>query len=109
MLYWSIGRDILDQQRAGGWSDDIVGRIADDLCVEIGSTRGFSRRNLFYVRKFAALWPDPEKVRPLAAKLAGPTSRCFSSKPAARKRAGDPDLVVSARSDPGADEVRSRL
>jgi predicted nuclease of restriction endonuclease-like (RecB) superfamily len=69
MLYWSIGRDILDQQRAGGWGDDVVGRIARDLTADAGSPRGFSRRNLFYMRRFAALWPELEKVQPLAALL----------------------------------------
>jgi predicted nuclease of restriction endonuclease-like (RecB) superfamily len=69
MLYWSIGRDILDQQQAGGWGDDIVGRIAQDLSTDIGSSRGFSRRNLFYMRRFATLWSDPEKVQPLAAQI----------------------------------------
>ena len=63
MLYWSIGRDILDQQQAGGWGDDIVGRIAQDLSADTGSARGFSRRNLFYMRRFAALWPDARKCR----------------------------------------------
>jgi hypothetical protein len=47
MLHWSIGSDILAQQQAGGWGDDIVGRIADDLAADTGSARGFSRRNLF--------------------------------------------------------------
>jgi predicted nuclease of restriction endonuclease-like (RecB) superfamily len=69
MLYWSIGRDILDQQQAGGWADDIVGRIAQDLATDTGSPRGFSRRNLFYMRRFAAMWPDPEKVQTLSAQI----------------------------------------
>jgi len=69
MLYWSIGRDILAEQQAGGWGDDVVGRIAEDLRVDTGSGRGFSRRNLFYMRRFAELWPDPEKVQPLAAQI----------------------------------------
>jgi len=69
MLYWSIGRDVLDQQRVGGWGDDVVGRIAQDLSADTGSARGFSRRNLFYMRRFAALWPEPEKVQPLAAQI----------------------------------------
>jgi predicted nuclease of restriction endonuclease-like (RecB) superfamily len=69
MLYWSIGREILHQQQAGGWGDDVVGRIAQDLSADTGSLRGFSRRNLFYMRRFAALWPDPEKVPPLAAQI----------------------------------------
>jgi predicted nuclease of restriction endonuclease-like (RecB) superfamily len=69
MLYWSIGREILDQQQAGGWGDDVVGRIAQDLSADTGSAQGFSRRNLFYMRRFAALWPEPEKVQPLAAQI----------------------------------------
>ncbi len=69
MLYWSIGRDILAQQQAAGWGDDIVGRIAEDLRVETGSVRGFSRRNLFYMRRFAAVWPEAEKVQTLSAQI----------------------------------------
>ena len=69
MLYWSIGREILDQQEAGGWGDDVVGRIAQDLAADIGSPRGFSRRNLFYMRRFATMWPDPEKVQTLSAQM----------------------------------------
>ncbi len=68
-LYWQVGRDILTQQRASNWGDDVIGRIAQDLANAIGSSRGFSRRNLFYMRHFAALWPDLEKVQPLAAQI----------------------------------------
>jgi predicted nuclease of restriction endonuclease-like (RecB) superfamily len=68
-LYWSIGRDILAAQEAGGWGDDIVGRIADDLRTETGSARGFSRRNLFYMRRFAATWSDAEKVPSVMAQI----------------------------------------
>jgi predicted nuclease of restriction endonuclease-like (RecB) superfamily len=69
MLYWSIGRDILTQQQASDWGDDVVGRIAQDLAAETGSARGFTRRNLFYMRRFAALWPDPEKVPSVMAQI----------------------------------------
>jgi predicted nuclease of restriction endonuclease-like (RecB) superfamily len=69
ILYWSIGRDILEQQQAGGWGDDIVGRIAEDLRATTGSARGFSRSNVFYMRKFAALWPDLEKVQTLSGQI----------------------------------------
>jgi predicted nuclease of restriction endonuclease-like (RecB) superfamily len=31
--------------------------------------RGFSRRNLFYMRRFAALWPEREKVQTLSAQI----------------------------------------
>ncbi|MGO9973536.1 MAG: PDDEXK nuclease domain-containing protein [Solirubrobacteraceae bacterium] len=69
MLYWSIGRDILEQQQAGGWGEDIVGRIADDLRATTGSARGFSRRNVFYMRRFAEFWQDPAKVQTLSAQI----------------------------------------
>jgi predicted nuclease of restriction endonuclease-like (RecB) superfamily len=69
MLYWSIGREILDQQQTSGWGDDVVGRIAQDLAADTGSPRGFSRRNLFYMRRFVAMWPDPEKVQTLSAQI----------------------------------------
>jgi len=69
MLYWSIGHDILDQQKAGGWGDGIVERIADDLREATGGARGFSRRNLFYMRRFAALWPEAEKVQTVSAQI----------------------------------------
>ena len=31
LLYWSIGRDILARQRAGGWGAKVIDRSADDL------------------------------------------------------------------------------
>jgi hypothetical protein len=68
-LYWSIGRDILAQQQASQWGDGVVGRIADDLSASTGSARGFSRRNLFYMRRFAALWPDVAKVPSVMAQI----------------------------------------
>lgn len=66
-LYWNIGREIINQQERAGWGDNVVGRIAQDLALSTESKRGFSRRNLFYMRKFAHLWPDLELVQPLAA------------------------------------------
>jgi predicted nuclease of restriction endonuclease-like (RecB) superfamily len=68
-LYWSIGREILDQQQAAGWGENIVGRIAQDLAAGTGSARGFSRRNLFYMRRFAALWPEREIVPSVMAQI----------------------------------------
>jgi DUF1016 N-terminal domain len=43
MLYWSIGHDILAEQQTGGWGEDIVGRIAEDLRVATGSARRLRR------------------------------------------------------------------
>jgi len=58
-LYWSIGRDILTRQEQDGWGAKVVDRLAADLRAAFPDQRGFSRRNLQYMRAFAAAWPEP--------------------------------------------------
>jgi predicted nuclease of restriction endonuclease-like (RecB) superfamily len=60
-LYWSIGRDILDRQGQAGWGSKIVDRLATDLREEFPDQRGWSRRNLQYMRAVAAAWPDEDE------------------------------------------------
>lgn len=70
LLYWSIGREILARQRDEGWGAAVIARLAQDLRAEgAGGRSGFSRRNLFYMRRFAALWPEEEKVQSLIAQV----------------------------------------
>lgn len=59
-LYWSVGRDILDRQDRLGWGGKVVDRLAGDLRAAFPDQRGWSRRNLQYMRAFAAAWPDRE-------------------------------------------------
>jgi len=69
-LYWSIGHDILDRQQTAGWGSKIVDRLAADLRQEFPDQRGWSRRNLLYMRKVAEVWPtEPEFVQHAAAQL----------------------------------------
>jgi hypothetical protein len=70
MLNWSIGRDILDRQPREGWGSAVIEKLGVDLRTAFpGSRGGFSRRNLFYMRRFAALWPDSEKVPSVMAQI----------------------------------------
>jgi predicted nuclease of restriction endonuclease-like (RecB) superfamily len=68
-LYWSLGRDILDRQSREGWGAKIVDRLAADLKAAMPETKGFSPRNLKYMRRFAQLWPEPAFVQQLLHKL----------------------------------------
>jgi predicted nuclease of restriction endonuclease-like (RecB) superfamily len=61
-LYWSIGRIILDRQSAEGWGSKVIERLAEDLRREFPEMRGFSRANLFYMRKFADVWDTTSGV-----------------------------------------------
>jgi predicted nuclease of restriction endonuclease-like (RecB) superfamily len=57
-LYWSIGRDILERERLGGWGSKVVDLLAADLKREFPGMSGWSRRNLLYMRRVAESWPD---------------------------------------------------
>lgn len=60
-LYWSIGRDILDRQNHAGWGSKVVRRLAGDLRAEFPQVRGFSVRNLHYMRAVAEAWPTEDE------------------------------------------------
>lgn len=57
-LYWVLGRTIAEQQEKAGWGSQVVTRLGDDLRREFPEMTGLSRRNLVYMRTFAAAWPD---------------------------------------------------
>lgn len=69
LLYWQIGRDILARQKAQGWGAKVIDRLAQDLTVAFPDMKGFSRRNLLYMRSFAEQWPDAEFVQQAVAQL----------------------------------------
>ncbi|MDK2014624.1 MULTISPECIES: PDDEXK nuclease domain-containing protein [unclassified Deinococcus] len=69
LLYWHIGQSILARQAQEGWGAKVVDQLARDLKAEFPDLKGFSPRNLKYMRAFAAAWPDPEFVQQLAAQL----------------------------------------
>lgn len=68
-LYWQLGREILARQAQQGWGSKVIERLARDLRAEFPEMKGFSARNLMYMRDFADAWPDAEIVQQLAAQL----------------------------------------
>jgi predicted nuclease of restriction endonuclease-like (RecB) superfamily len=69
LLYWSIGRDILDRQKEQGWGTKVIDRLSVDLRKEFPTMQGFSPRNLKYIRAFAEAWTDEAFVRQVAAQI----------------------------------------
>jgi predicted nuclease of restriction endonuclease-like (RecB) superfamily len=68
-LYWQLGREILTRQAAQGWGSKVIERLARDLREAFPEMKGFSARNLMYMRDFAQAWPDAEIVQQTAAQL----------------------------------------
>jgi predicted nuclease of restriction endonuclease-like (RecB) superfamily len=69
LLYWQIGRDILERQLRERWGAKVVDRLAADLKREFPDMKGFSVRNLKYMRRFAEAWKEDEFVQQVAAQL----------------------------------------
>ena len=69
LLYWQIGRDILARQAEQGWGAKVIERLAHDLRTAFPDMKGFSPRNLKYMRAFAEAWPEAEFVQQAAAQL----------------------------------------
>ena len=69
-LYWNIGNriktDILGNERAQ-YGREIVSALSGQLTAEYG--KGFSRRNLFYMIRFAEVYPEARIVHALSAQL----------------------------------------
>ena len=68
-LYWDLGRMILDRQKRSGWGAKVIDRLAADLRHVFPDMKGFSPRNLKYMRAFAAAWPNLAIVQQVLHKL----------------------------------------
>jgi predicted nuclease of restriction endonuclease-like (RecB) superfamily len=69
LLYWQMGRDILDRQNREGWGANVIGRLSPELRKAFPDMKGFSPRNLKYMRAFAEVWPDESFVQGVLAQL----------------------------------------
>lgn len=69
LLYWQIGREILSQQQQQGWGAKVINQLAKDLKKAFPEMKGFSPRNLKYMRAFAEAYPDETFMQQLAAQI----------------------------------------
>lgn len=69
LLYWEIGNSILEKQEIEGWGTKIIDRLAQDLSTLFPEMKGFSVRNIKYMRLFAETWSDKSIVQQVVAQL----------------------------------------
>lgn len=69
LLFWGIGRDILQRQKVQRWGAKVIDRLAADLRREFPDMKGFSPRNLKYMRSFAEAWAEEPIVQQVAAQI----------------------------------------
>lgn len=69
LLYWQIGRDILANQSERGWGAKVIDRLSADLRRSFPEMKGFSPRNLKYMRAFAEAYTHEGFVQQLVAQI----------------------------------------
>ena len=69
LLYWHIGRAILERQQEEGWGAKVIDHLSRDLRREFPDMRGFSPRNLKYMRSLAQAYTDGRIVQEALAQI----------------------------------------
>jgi predicted nuclease of restriction endonuclease-like (RecB) superfamily len=68
-LYWELGREICEKQEKANWGDALIDQLAKDLSAAFPGVKGFSRRNLFYIKQWYIFYNDFEKVPQVVAQM----------------------------------------
>lgn len=70
-LYWKIGKSIQQKQKEKGWGKKVIEQLSKDLTNRFPDDRGYSARNLGYMKSFAQEYPDFPFLQVPLAKLKG--------------------------------------
>ena len=62
-LYWEIGGKIEHRQREQGWGKSVVEVLAKELQKEFPGTKGFTARNLWFMRQFYVEYSDISNLK----------------------------------------------
>jgi len=104
-LYWQLGDYILQNQNTAGWGAKVIDKLSADIHDAFPLLKGFSARNLKYMRKFAQTYPymvlqkyieslnwlknNPAKVQQLAKQML-----LIVQQPVAQLQLLDNDLII---------------
>jgi len=74
LLYWDIGRAIVEKQEQMGWGESVVEMLSRDLQVEFPHSHGFSVQNLWRMRQLYATYTSPDFLAQVAREMKGMAS-----------------------------------
>jgi len=69
LLYWDIGRAIVEKQTQFGWGESVVEMLSRDLQAEFPHSHGFSVQNLWRMRQFYATYALPDFLAQVAREM----------------------------------------
>jgi predicted nuclease of restriction endonuclease-like (RecB) superfamily len=59
-FYWDLGKEIIAKQNEKNWGNAVVEQLSNDLQSEFPEMKGFSRSNLFYMKKWYLFYNETE-------------------------------------------------
>lgn len=68
-LYWDIGKKIIEKQKEYNWGMSVVENLATDLQKEFPGIKGFSRDNIWRMRKFYLCYYQNQKLAPMVQEI----------------------------------------
>ncbi len=68
-FYWDLGADIVARQSTVAWGQGFLTQLSADLMREFPEVKGFSERNLKYIRQWRAFWQAASIGQQLVAQL----------------------------------------
>jgi predicted nuclease of restriction endonuclease-like (RecB) superfamily len=88
MLYWYIGKQIEQKAEQNNWGAKIIPQLSLDLRTAFPQLKGFSERNLLYMRQFAKAYPEflitQQPVAQLEKKKSKATAKAIAQEPLAQ-------------------------
>ncbi|MBX9947758.1 MAG: PDDEXK nuclease domain-containing protein [Candidatus Obscuribacterales bacterium] len=69
LMYWEIGKGIIERQNSVGWGKSVVERLSHDLQHEFPEMKGFSTRNLWDMRRFYERYSGRPDLRQAVAEI----------------------------------------
>ena len=69
LLYWDIGRGIVEKQEDLGWGKSVVEQLSLDLRAEFPGMKGFSANNLWLMRQFYSEYSSPAFLEQLVQEM----------------------------------------
>jgi len=65
-MYWELGRIIVEQQEQHKWGSAFIDQLSHDLSIEFPEMKGFSRGNLYYIKRWFLFYKDAFEIVPQA-------------------------------------------
>ena len=69
LLFWDIGRGIVEKQQSHSWGDSVVEMVAADLRRAFPESKSFSSDNVWHVRQLYSEYADPSFLAQAVPKI----------------------------------------